>query len=79
MKVREGKLWTAKDYTTSTTGNLALAMRWVEGIRNDPSSYSSLELWDNTMFPAVEIDLGKYSTLVLHTHEEADRHARLCR
>lgn len=72
--VREGKLWTAKDYTTSTTGSLAMGMRWIDGIRSDPSAYCSLEMWDNTIFPAVEVDLEKFSKLVLLSHEGAEEY-----
>ena len=52
--VREGKLWSPKEYVKSTRGALALAMRWIDGIRDDPGAYCSLELWDNTDFPATE-------------------------
>ena len=52
--VREGKLWSPKEYAKSTRGALALAMRWIDGMRDNPGAYCSLELWDNTDFPATE-------------------------
>ena len=31
--MREGKLWSPDDYTLSTHGSLAMALKWVEGMR----------------------------------------------
>ena len=36
--VREGKLWQPKDYKISTNGTLAMAMRWLDGMRDEPGS-----------------------------------------
>ena len=38
-------------------------------------SYCGLELWDNTMFPAVEAGLHDYASLVMLSSEAADEHA----
>ena len=74
--VREGKLWTPKDYPQSTRGTLAIAMRWLDGMRDQPSVYCSLELWDNTDFPAVEVGLEEFAALVTLSDAEADAHSR---
>jgi hypothetical protein len=74
--VREGKLWTPKDYDISTRTTLSLAMRWIDGMRDEPSTFCSLELWDNTQFPATELGLEQYASLVQFSHEEADEHMR---
>jgi hypothetical protein len=73
--VREGKIWSAKKYQKCTSGSLALAMRWIDGLRDEPSVYCSLELWDNTHFPANEVGLEEYATLVAMSHEESEQHA----
>lgn len=73
--VREGKLWSAKDYPMSAKGTLAMAMRWLDGMRDEPSAYASLELWDNTQFPAVEVGLERYADLVMLSNADADAHA----
>ena len=73
--VSEGKVWSAKDYEKSTRGSLALAMRWIDGIRDQPESYCSLELWDNTHFPAAEVGLEQYAKLVAMSEAEAHHHA----
>ena len=72
--VREGKLWTSKDYQTSTQALLTLAMRWLDGMRDEPHSFCSLELWDNTSFPAKEVGLQEFAELVGMNDVEATRH-----
>lgn len=73
--VREGKLWQPKDYEKSTRGTLAMAMRWLDGMRDSPSAFCSLELWDNTLFPAAEVGLEAFASLVMLSPEAADAHA----
>ena len=74
--VTEGKLWTSTDYQASVRCTLALAMQWIDGMRDEPNSFCSLELWDNTAFPATEVGLERYASLVLLSHEEADAHLK---
>ena len=73
--VREGKAWAAKEYSKSTEGSLALAMRWIDGLRDEPASYRSLELWDNTHFPPSEVGLEGFARLVAMGADESTRHA----
>ena len=73
--VREGKLWTPKEYPASTKGTLNIAMRWLDGMRDEPNLYRSLELWDNTHFPAIEVGLEQYGRLVMMSDADADAHA----
>ena len=46
--VREGVV--CKDYGKSTRGTLALAMRWIDGMRDQPDSFCSLELGTTRTF-----------------------------
>jgi hypothetical protein len=73
--VREGKLWSSKEYRKCTVGELSLAMRWIDGMRDEPSTYCSLELWDNTHFPPTEVGLEAFAKLVEMSDEEASAHA----
>lgn len=73
--VREGKLWTGKDYGTSTKALLTLAMRWLDGMRDEPESFVSLELWDNSGFPAKEVGLQEFAQLVSLDDDDATKHA----
>eukprot|EP00966_Prymnesium_polylepis_P202955 4702436-Prymnesium_polylepis.1 len=53
--VKEGKLWSGKDYRLSTEGVLKVARRFLDGMHSQPELYASVELWDNTIFPAEEV------------------------
>ena len=73
--VREGKLWTPKEYVKMVRGELAIAMRWIDGMRDEPGVYCSLELWDNSHFPAVEVGLETFASLVYMTDDDSAAHA----
>jgi hypothetical protein len=53
--MRDGKLWKPDDYNTSTKGCADMAVQFAEGMESDPSTYISLSLWDNTVFPSREV------------------------
>ena len=73
--MREGKLWSPDEYSLSTRGSLAMALQWTDGLRDAPSTWRSLALWDNTQFPAEEISLQRFVELVTMDDEEAAQHA----
>ena len=73
--LQEGKLWSPKEYEKCTRGSLALAMRWVDGMRDEPASFCGLEMWDNSVFPATECGMGEFAARVYMTDAEADAHA----
>lgn len=75
--VREGKRWDGKDYDISVRTVLGLAQRWVTATQEAASStpYRSIALWDNTIFPAREVDLEEFETLSQLSHAAADQHA----
>ena len=52
-----------------------MAMRWLDGMRDTPGSFCGLELWDNTMFPAAEVGLETFASLVMLSTDAADAHA----
>ena len=67
--VTEGKLWSGKDYTKSTQSVLLVAKEFNEGMTTRPDVYKGVELWDNTIFPAVRSSLTR-------THAHTDAHSR---
>ena len=75
--VREGKRWDGKTYPLSVQTVAAIATRWVESLRTlgDASPYTSIALWDNTTFPAREVELEEFALLASMSCEEADQHA----
>jgi len=79
--VREGKRWDGSSYEMSTKTIVEVAARWIADRqkKGDKSCYKSIALWDNTVFPAREVDLDEFRTLCAMTHEEADQHAWQCK
>lgn len=50
--IREGKRWKPDDYDASMRGTAELARRWHVGCVEEPATYASLFLWDNTVWPS---------------------------
>lgn len=79
--VREGKRWDGSSYRTSTKTVLEVARRWTSDLEKHgaDSIYSTIYLWDNTIFPAREVDIGEFALLSNMSDEEADEHAWKCK
>jgi len=73
--VREGKRWTGECYEVSTRTVCEIATRWHEGLCSADSPYKTIALWDNTTFPARQLDLEDFTILSGLSNEEADEHA----
>jgi hypothetical protein len=57
--VREGKRWDGNIYGISTATVLSVARSWALRMEAEGDTAGSLALWDNTIFPAREVDLGE--------------------
>jgi len=79
--VREGKRWDPSSYPVSTKTVLSVAEQWIADMQANgaASSYHSIALWDNTVFPAREVPLDEFKTLAMMSNEEADQHAWQCK
>ena len=53
---------------------MAMAVRWVDGMRDDPGAYRSLSLWDNCIFPAEEVTLARFIELSSCSDEDGNQH-----
>ena len=78
--VREGKRWTPENYAASVQSTCAIARKFILGaLEGDSSPYATVALWDNTRFPAREVDLKEFERLSNLTNEAADEHAWECK
>lgn len=73
--VREGKAFSSAEYDLSTKSTVALAERWRKEQKDKNSPFKTLALWDNTVFPAREIQFDEFSFLSALTEQQATDHA----
>jgi len=73
--VREGKVWSGESYEVSTTTVCEIATRWHDGLCSADAPYKTIALWDNTTFPARQLELDDFTILSGLSNEEANEHA----
>lgn len=78
--VREGKRWTPDNYDASVKATCAIARKFVLGcMEGGGSPYATVALWDNTRFPAREVDFKEFERLTQLSYAAADEHAWECK